>query len=450
MIKGKRRKLIQRFLWAYFLLVIVEGALRKWIFPGLATPLLVIRDPICILAIYLGLGQLLKSRWAMAFATVGIVGLAMAMIVGHRDPFVALFGTRIWVLHFPLMFLFPAVFDRDDLWKLIRAYSWIAIPMTVLLAMQFYSPASHILNIGIGGEGDSVFSGAGGRNRCSGTFSFTNGVSSFYGLGGALFVTYLVGGPKPVPKWMWVTAGCLVIAMPLAISRSIAFQYAITVSLAGFTAGVSPRLLKTVVPAALAIAVIGGGLSLTPVFQDAFDAFSQRWEVATRVEGGEEGVAGVIQGRVIEYGILSAFRNWEVFPVLGMGIGIGTNVGAKLLTGERAFLVSEGSFGAILGEFGPPLGMLVIMLRLAFVITVGAKALRLVKRHQPAGIILGSFAFHTLFMGNPGQPTDLGFIILGGGFLLLAMRKPPANHMSNRRKPRNAESPGDVSVVSVS
>ena len=35
-------------IWSYFLLWIFEGALRKWILPSLATPLLVIRDPIAI------------------------------------------------------------------------------------------------------------------------------------------------------------------------------------------------------------------------------------------------------------------------------------------------------------------------------------------------------------------------------------------------------------------
>ena len=36
-------------IWLYLLLWIFEGALRKWILPSLATPLLVVRDPIAIL-----------------------------------------------------------------------------------------------------------------------------------------------------------------------------------------------------------------------------------------------------------------------------------------------------------------------------------------------------------------------------------------------------------------
>ena len=35
-------------IWLYFLLWIFEGALRKWVLPSLATPLLMVRDPIAI------------------------------------------------------------------------------------------------------------------------------------------------------------------------------------------------------------------------------------------------------------------------------------------------------------------------------------------------------------------------------------------------------------------
>ncbi len=36
----KQIQLLKSGIWAYFLLLIFEGAIRKWIFPGLATPLL--------------------------------------------------------------------------------------------------------------------------------------------------------------------------------------------------------------------------------------------------------------------------------------------------------------------------------------------------------------------------------------------------------------------------
>src|SRR3546814_1990531 len=41
--------LLKQGIWVYFILLIFEGALRKWVLPGLATPLLVVRDPVALL-----------------------------------------------------------------------------------------------------------------------------------------------------------------------------------------------------------------------------------------------------------------------------------------------------------------------------------------------------------------------------------------------------------------
>ncbi len=38
--------LLKKLFWAYFLLLIFEGALRKWILPQFSAPLLLVRDPI--------------------------------------------------------------------------------------------------------------------------------------------------------------------------------------------------------------------------------------------------------------------------------------------------------------------------------------------------------------------------------------------------------------------
>ena len=35
---------LKRLIWVYFILLVFEGALRKWFLPGLSTPLLIVRD----------------------------------------------------------------------------------------------------------------------------------------------------------------------------------------------------------------------------------------------------------------------------------------------------------------------------------------------------------------------------------------------------------------------
>jgi hypothetical protein len=39
---------IRLLIWVYFWLLLGEGALRKWIFPSLSGPLLIVRDPVLL------------------------------------------------------------------------------------------------------------------------------------------------------------------------------------------------------------------------------------------------------------------------------------------------------------------------------------------------------------------------------------------------------------------
>lgn len=146
---------VQLLLWTYFWLLIFEGALRKWIFPGLSNPLLVIRDPVCILAIALGWRFLRRSPWwgwVVGIWSIVAVAVVLALLVGHGDLLTALYGARIFCLHFPLVFLFPLVFDRDDVWTFAKALLLVCIPMTVLISFQYSLPQSHFLNLAPGGE----------------------------------------------------------------------------------------------------------------------------------------------------------------------------------------------------------------------------------------------------------------------------------------------------------
>ena len=130
--------------WAYFLLLIFEGALRKWVLPGLSVPLLVIRDPIALWLLLLAWrrGLLPANLYLTGMVLVGAVGLVLAALVGHGSVPVALFGARLLIVHFPLMFAIGRIFNREDVVRLGKATLWLTIPMTVLIALQFFSPQS--------------------------------------------------------------------------------------------------------------------------------------------------------------------------------------------------------------------------------------------------------------------------------------------------------------------
>src|SRR6187402_2798670 len=128
-------------IWVYFLLLIFEGALRKWILPGLSGPLLIIRDPIAIWLVVSTWrrGILIFNGYLTGMFLAGSLAFFAALLVGHGNILVGLYGVRVLVVHFPIIFIMGSVFDRDDVLKIGRFLIWLSLPMTLLLVLQFYS-----------------------------------------------------------------------------------------------------------------------------------------------------------------------------------------------------------------------------------------------------------------------------------------------------------------------
>jgi len=417
-----RERKIQLLLWSYFWLLIFEGALRKWIIPGLSDSLLLARDPICIAAIVLVWPYIMHGINQICIVTLySIAGLAMvlAMLFGHKDWFTALFGARIILLHFPLIFLFGAVFTIDDVWKFAKALLLLSIPMTVLIAFQFSLPQEHIINVAPGGEGSAGFAGALDKFRPPGTFSFITGVSSFYGLTAAVFAAWVTSGPKPVPKWIWLSAGTLVFALPLSISRTLLFSYSLVLALAVFACLLAGKAIKNFFLGFAIVSVTAIILAETPLFSEASQAFLARWEDATEFEGGHRGVIGVLDERVG-----GAFRDGLVIanesPLFGRGIGMGTNVGAMRLSGAVDFLISETEWGLIMGELGVFVGTLYILFRVFLAVYLLYLGVKNSIKGNTLPLILSAFVLPALVIGQTSQPTNLGFIIFSAGLMLAA------------------------------
>ena len=138
-------KLIKKLIWLYFLLLIFEGSLRKWLLPQFSDLLLVVRDPV-VIAIYFAAVKakvfpetpisLPSPSSASSSALVSVLVLmpyvpirAMVLITGY--------GFRCNFLHLPLIFVMARVLDRDDLKNLGRWILLGMIPMALLMAFQF-------------------------------------------------------------------------------------------------------------------------------------------------------------------------------------------------------------------------------------------------------------------------------------------------------------------------
>jgi hypothetical protein len=174
---------LRRLIWLYLALLILEGALRKWIVPQLSTPLLLVRDPV-VVAIYV---LALRARLFPHNIYIVFAGRPRHPFLGHRHScspaglFAARhhsrhgYGVRSNFLHLPLIFVIPAVFDLED----VKRVGWWTIvgmiPMALLMAVQFAaSPDSFINRVAGGGEGLQIQAGS-GKVRPPAVFSFVSG-----------------------------------------------------------------------------------------------------------------------------------------------------------------------------------------------------------------------------------------------------------------------------------
>ena len=424
----KKIRNLKKWIWAYFILLILEGALRKWILPGLATPLLIIRDPIALWIVLVSWKEdLIKFNIYLAgIVMIGVVGFFTAIFLGHGNLFVALFGARMLLLHFPLIFIIGRIFDKEDVIQMGKVILWMSIPMAFLIVLQFYSPQSAWVNRGVGGDlnGAGFNGGALGYYRPPGTFSFTNGNTFFYSLV-ASFVFYFWIDPKKINRFLLIMSSIsLFAAIPISISRSLFFQVAISLFFAIIALVRNPKYLGRLFIAAVSCVVVLILLQKVPFFSTAIEAFSVRFTNASDYEGG---LRGTLVDRFLG-GMLGSTTDLRTIPFFGYGLGMGTNVGSQLLTGNVGFLIAEEEWPRIIGELGLLLGILIILIRIGLTLKITVVCYRKLRQEEFLPWMILSFEIIILLKGGWAQPTSLGFFTLGGGLVLAAL--------NNRKKPK--------------
>lgn len=413
-------------IWLYFILLIFEGAFRKWFLPDLSTPLLVIRDPLAVwIFIKARQKRYLKfNPFSFFMVVAGLIGLFTAVAVGHGNLYVALFGARILVLQFPLIFAISKIFDWEDVIKMGKAMLWLSFLMTILIMIQFYSPQSAWVNRGVGGDtGGAGFSGALGYFRPPGTFSFTTGVAMFYGLLAA-YIFYFWLHIHTVNRLVLIAStACLLISIPVSISRAVFFEVALSLLFSIIAAWRRPKYIWRMVAGGIMVIIIYQVVKNQSFFSTSTEVFNSRFESANQSEGG---LNGVILDRFLG-GMITAIKSAPDLPFFGYGLGMGTNVGSNLLTGQSAFLISEQEWGRIIGEMGLLVGFIIIIIRIALTIKIARNAIKNLKRFDALAWMLLSFSFILLLQGQWGQPTALGFSVLSTGLTIAALNEPEAD-----------------------
>ena len=399
----------------YIALWVFEGALRKWIVPSLANPLLVVRDPVLIglYALAMAKGVFPRSAFIPIIVGLGLVATFVSLVATDAPMLVTMYGLRADFLHLPLIFLLPNVLHRADLRLIGKGWLVVSAGMAVLVLLQFRSGPGAFLNRGAG-EGTVMLESAFGKIRPSGTFSYTNGLAGFTAVTAAFFLQHLLE-KRLFPRLVWLgSIPALMILVLLSGSRGAVGIMALILGAVGVICLFQTRYVTASLKMGAILAVCASLVGSFAVFQSGLSVFSKRFE-SNNVE--QHGIAG----RYID-GYLLPFYVLHLAEPAGVGLGMGTNVAVGLAhTGQRKFAFSEGEGGRVILENGPAVGFAYLLLRLAITVYLGAQALRALRREGATlPLMLFSACFNEVLMGQFSQPTELGYATITAGLCLTA------------------------------
>lgn len=412
---------IQYLLWLYFWLLIFEGALRKWIVPQLSTPLLIIRDPVVIGAYFLAIKggvfpNNIFTKIIIYVSFISFLGGLATVIISDGSLTVTLFGLRTNFVHLPLIFLIPKVFTLENIKELGKWVLLLAVPMVFLMVYQFNAPPDAFINRVAGtGEGQQLASAL-GKIRPPGTFSFITGAAQYFSLV-ASFLLYGLIQSKTYASWLLAIAGfALVLALTVSGSRTAIGSVGIVILSLVAALLIKPRLALKSYRLLILIGLVVLGIRFIPFFNEGVEVLNTRVEAADVAEAGSGGIVSRFFN-----GFLGAFSNTEQIPLLGYGLGMGTNAGAVILTGKAdKFLLAEGEWPRIILESGLFLGLLYILLRIAIVGLIGKSCVNSASKSNILPLLLFGACAINILNGQFGQPTSLGFAVFGGGLCLAA------------------------------
>ncbi len=425
----KTLRTVRWLIYLYLFLLLVEGALRKWIVPQLSNPLLIVRDPVVILIYIMALSgrvfprnAFVTSLWIISiFSLIAGILVLQPYFPPTTVALVTAYGFRSNFLHLPLIFVLPAVFSIEHVKRIGWWTLFGMIPMSVLMALQFRASPDDFINRAAGlGEGQQMGT-SGGKIRPPGLFSFVSGAISYL-TATAAFLLHAILSRLQYPIWVLVASGfSLIIGLAVSGSRAAVLAVGLVVATLSVILVLRPDALNKFGRNLLLVLIIGWAISHLPIFREGVEVLTQRFNDPGEAQ--DSSIAGGLISRTFS-GFVEPFHALDRIPVAGYGLGIGTNGAARFLVGRATFLLAENEWSRILLESGPLLGLAFLLWRTILAFRIGYFAVRAVGQGHILPIFLFGTGVFPLLNGSFGQPTSLGFAVVLNGLCLAALNVP--------------------------
>jgi hypothetical protein len=364
---------------------------------------------------------------------LALVSFPVAILAGHGNVTVAVYGLRSNWLHLPLIFVIAKVFSGQDLKLVMRWALILAVPMGILAVRQFQSPNGSFINQG--GMHTHY-----GTVRPAGTFSFVSAMVYFMTLVAGSLAWRLI---QPARAW-----GLLVLASSAALVTMVSVSGSrtavVSVGVIGLLALVAAfgktqktaRLLFGLVIVGLAAAFV----SSAELIETGIDQLGRRFDDAS----GGKNLFESSWERFAQSTMAPLGRAFDR-GIGGEGLGFGTNLAGMMLSGKRnAFLVGESEWDRVVGELGPVLGLTFILLRFGMVLEMTKLTWRLGVIHgQPLPLLLFGVAALPMLSGQWGVSSLQGFASISAGLFFLSAKVAAMNVRNLQQAKRQNKVSGD-------
>jgi hypothetical protein len=362
----------------FLVLIVVQGALRKWALPGLATPLYAAKDA-ALAAGFVLLSQrhsprlttpLRRSWLPLLWGGFAFVVLLQAFNLNVPSAVVGVLGIRSYLLYSLLLILLPLALERVERpRRLLLAVSLgLIVPVLLLGMYQYWQPVGSWINQYVADGTTPV--GVLSRPRITGTFSYIGGMGAFLVFALLFGLGVLLSGLRHGDRFYRILGGgvlglALVVA-PMNGSRGVVLGPLVPLP---FVLYVLLRRRRGMAVGASLVLLVGMG-----VFVGSESAWvTQGWEaVEHRMETASD------QDTRVQSMLLDPIRKVSVGGFLGYGAGATHQAAGALSSSGRIQIEGvgyEGELGRVLIELGV-IGALLFLALKAWLAWIGWQALR--------------------------------------------------------------------------
>jgi len=443
------RKKVVNLIILIYLLLILEGAIRKWVLPQFEEIIFFIRIPVTLWLYFFVFKHGIWPRphklymYGMMLAVIGFFLIPIQLVLGGYELRYCLLAGYGWVNYFfyiPLAFIIAEQLRAPDFYRILKITLILAIIAAPLSVLQLFSPMSSPLVQGFG-TGMHEFQAVGigpGFNRPMGFFSSSVG-QQLFAASAVAFVLALWIIPsirKQASSLLRVIATLAVLVLiGTSMQRSTLIQSGIVFLFAIMGGMITRRKQVTFRSIFYPVVFVVLGVTVIMVFMpDVFDVFSGRW-LGSFHEGSSEyeiyGSAGFF-GRI--YHEMTKFLSMLQYPPLtGWLIGIAGNAATQLSwvelpdiftswVGAEGF--AEDGLSRNIVELGPVFGLLFIAYRfLLFFWFLKQAVFVALKMKDPLPMVLLGFITPVLLsLQMTGHGSIVGYAWIFIGFTLAAIR----------------------------